>query len=55
MTVNTRTGWRTGPENAVDLLIERGHDAREIAERLSVPRWFAVERFGARLQFEVTS
>lgn len=49
--MNTCQGFR-GPENAVDRLIERGYDAREIAERLDVPRWMAIERFGARLWAE---
>lgn len=47
--MHTGCGWRKGPENAVDLLIEHGLDAREIADRLDVPRWFAIERFGARI------
>lgn len=33
----------------MDRLIDRGMDAREIAERLDVERWAVIERFAVRL------
>lgn len=51
--MHTEQGWRVGPENAIDRMIERGHDVTDIPHMIDVPRWLVVERFGARLDFEV--
>lgn len=52
MPVHTSQGWRAGPENSIDRMIERGHDVTDIPHVLHVPRWLVVERFAARLTFE---